>query len=84
MFFFPLINFIFLIILYVVHKKVFWITLVLEIGIYAGGIFYIYENFWLITNQMLYMFTLTGVWFIVVLIAFFVAIFINQHKESQT
>jgi len=45
MFFFPLINFIFLIILYVVHKKVFWITLVLEIGIYAGGIFYIYENF---------------------------------------
>ena len=84
MFFFPLINFIFLIILYVVHKKVFWIALVLEIGIYAGGIFYIYENFWLITNQMLYMFTLTGVWFIVVLIAFFVAIFINQHKESQT
>ncbi|NRH21286.1 hypothetical protein HOO68_04550 [Candidatus Gracilibacteria bacterium] len=82
MFIFPLINFIFLIILYVVHKKVFWVTLVLEIFIYAGGIFYIYQNFGLVANQMLYMFTLTGIGFIVVLIAFFVAIFINHQSES--
>ena len=61
MFVFPLINFTFLIILYHIHKRVFWSTLILEVLLYIGGISWIYGNFSRVDNQVLYMFTLTGV-----------------------
>ncbi|MBC7503733.1 hypothetical protein H7169_02080 [Candidatus Gracilibacteria bacterium] len=81
MFFFPLINFTFLIILYQIHKRIFWITFVLETFLYAGGLWWIYHNFDRADNQVLYMFTLTGAGFILVFIAFFIAIFANHTRE---
>ena len=81
MFIFPLINFAFLIILYKVHKKIFWITTIIEILLYIGGITWIYTTFSLAQNHVLYLFALTGIGFIAVFIAFFVAIFINHSQE---
>lgn len=78
MFFFPLINFLFLIILYFIHKRIFLITTVIELIIYIGGIYFIYAEFSTQGNQFLYMLFLTGLGFIVALIAFFVAILSNQ------
>lgn len=83
MFFFPLINFTFLIILYKIHKKIFWITTGGEVLLYIGGLFWIYSTYDLVINQTLYIFTLTGIGFIIVLIAFFAAIFANQHSERN-
>lgn len=61
MFAFPLINFAFLVILYHIHQRVFWSTLTLEVLLYVGGISWIYSHFDRADNQILYMFTLTGV-----------------------
>lgn len=80
MFFFPLINFLFLIILYFIHRRVFLVTAFIESVIYIGGIYFIYAEFSTQGNQFLYMLFLTGIGFIVALIAFFVAILSNQHK----
>jgi hypothetical protein len=82
MFLFPLINFTFLIILFKIHKKIFWITTFLEVILYLGGVFWIYDSFHLVMNQTLYMFTLTGIGFVIVFIAFFAAIFMNQYHEK--
>lgn len=81
MFLFPLINFTFLIILYKVHRKIFWITSFIEIVLYWTGIVWIYDNFDNKANQMLYVFTLTGVGFIFVFLAFFIAIFLNHRSR---
>jgi hypothetical protein len=82
MFFFPLINFAFLIILYKIHRRIFWIMALLESILYIGGIAWIYGNFATVTNQTLYMLALTGIGFILVFIAFFVAIFANHHAQE--
>ncbi len=83
MFLFPLINFTFLIILYKIHKKIFWITTLGETLLYLGGLYWIYNTYNLVMNQTLYIFTLTGIGFVIVLIAFFTAIFANQYSERK-
>lgn len=84
MFFFPLINFLFLIILYFVHKGVFWIATIIEVLVYVVWVYAIYTEFENQANQMLYTFFLTGMGFIFALAAFFVAIFLNQkHLYNQ-
>lgn len=80
MFFFPLVNFLFLIILYFIHKRVFLVTAFLEAVVYMTGTYLIYEEFATQSNQFLYMLFLTGVGFIIALVAFFIAILLNQHK----
>lgn len=80
MFFFPLLNFIFLIILFRIHRQVFWVTTCIEIGIHMVGFWYIYVQFTRADNQLLYTLALTGIGFIVVLLAFFVAAFLNQKN----
>lgn len=50
--------------------------------LYIGGVFWIYDSFHLVMNQTLYMFTLTGIGFVIVFIAFFAAIFMNQYHEK--
>ena len=82
MFFFPLINFAFLIILYKIHRRIFWIMALVEAFLYVGGIGWIYGTFGSMYNQTLYMLALTGVGFILVFIAFFVAIFANHHRQE--
>ncbi len=84
MFFFPLLNFIFLIILYRIHKQVFYITTGIEIAIHMIGFSYIYGQFSRADNQILYMLALTGAGFVIVLFAFFLAAFLNQkHLHSH-
>ena len=82
MFIFPLINFTFLIILYKIHRRIFWIMVLIESLLYVGGIVWIYATFGSIYNQSLYMLALTGVGFILAFIAFFVAIFANHHRQE--
>jgi hypothetical protein len=82
MFAFPLINFAFLVILYHIHRRIFWVTAFVESILYTGGIFWIYNTFGSIYNQSLYMLALTGAGFILVFIAFFVAIFANHHRSE--
>ena len=82
MFFFPLINFAFLIILYKIHRRIFWIMALVETLLYVGGIGWIYGTFGSIYNHALYMLALTGVGFILVFIAFFVAIFANHNRQE--
>ncbi len=88
MFFFPLINFLFLIILYYIHKKIFFVTTLIEIVLYGVGIYFIYDTFSTQSNHFLYMLFLTGIGFVVVLVAFFVAILSNQstlyNQENRT
>ncbi len=82
--FFPLLNFIFLIILYRIHRQVFWVTTFVEIVIHMIGFWYIYGQFNRADNQLLYTLALTGIGFIVALFAFFVAAFLNQkHLTSH-
>ncbi len=78
MFFFPLCNLIFLILLYKVHKKVFVITTVLEVLLNGIGIYYIYTEFARADNRTLYLLALTWAGFIIAFIAFFIAIISNQ------
>lgn len=82
--FFPLLNFLFLIILYRIHRRVFWVTATAEVLIHVIGFWYIYGQFSRTDNQLLYIFALTGIGFIVVLLAFFIAAFLNQkHLTSH-
>lgn len=83
MFFFPLLNFLFLIILYRIHRGVFWVTTVIEVIVHIVGFWYIYSNYGRADNQLLYTFTLTGVGFIIVLLAFVIAIFHNYHRDIE-
>ncbi len=82
MFVFPLLNFLFLIILYHIHKKVFYVTTFIEIVIHMIGFWYIYGQFQRTDNQLLYTLALTAIGFIVALSAFFVATFLNHKKLS--
>ena len=84
MFIFPLINFTFLIILYKIHRRIFWSMVIVESLLYCGGIVWIYDTFGSIYNQSLYMLALTGVGFILVFIAFFIAIFANHHRQDHS
>lgn len=80
MFLFPIINAIFLIILYRIHTRIFYITLVLESMLYIGSWVYIDYSFNRADNQFLYWLTITGIGFILALMAFFTAISLN-HKH---
>jgi hypothetical protein len=65
MFYFPLVNVLFLILIYRVHKPIFWVVGTIEMSIYLGGVFYIEQNLELATNQFLYYLALTGLGLIV-------------------
>lgn len=78
--FFPIINIIFLIILWNIHKRIFFITTVIEIVIYLAGVQYIESNYAHIANQFLYYLALSGLGLIVGFTAFFIAITLN-HKH---
>lgn len=82
MFFFPLLNFLFLIILYRIHREVFWVTLAIEIILHILGFWYV-GQFSRMDNQLLYTFALTGAGFVVVLFAFFIAAFLNQKNLTE-
>ncbi len=77
--FFPLINILFLVILFFVHKKIFYITTFIEIILYIGGTAYVYTEFSRADNQFLYMLSLTGAGFIIALVAFVIAISLNHR-----
>jgi len=80
MFLFPIINAVFLIILYRIHGRIFYITLVFEVLLYIGSWMYIDYSFTRADNQFLYWLTVTGIGFIFALTAFFTAISLN-HKN---
>jgi len=81
--FFPLLNFIFLIILYRIHRRVFWVTTFIEVVIHIIGFTYIYGQFSRVDNQLLYTLALTGIGFIVALFSFFVAALLNQKNLTS-
>lgn len=82
--FFPIINIIFLVILYHIHRKIFLITTIIEILIYLGGVWYIESKYSHITNQFLYYLALSGAGLIVGFAAFFIAITLNhQHLYAE-
>jgi hypothetical protein len=83
MFFFPLLNIAFLIILYRIQRSVFYFIAVIEIFLNVFGMYYIYTTFTREDNQFLYMLALTGTGAIIVFIGFFVAIFINRGQLYQ-
>jgi hypothetical protein len=84
MFAFPLVNLIFLVILYRIHRRIFYITAFLEIATYIAGVLYIEQSFSHASNQFLYYLALTGIGLILVIGAFFVAISLNhRHLYSD-
>ncbi len=78
--FFPVFNIIFLIILWNIHRKIFYITTFIEISLYIVWYVYIEANFSRLPNLFLYYLFLTGVGLIIGFTAFFVAISLN-HKQ---
>ncbi|MFZ2256479.1 MAG: hypothetical protein WAW59_06585 [Patescibacteria group bacterium] len=58
-------------------------TTIVEVVIHMVGFWYIYGQFSRADNQLLYTFALTGIGFIVVLFAFFVAAFLNQKHFNS-
>lgn len=82
MFFFPLINIVFLVILYRIHRGVFWVTLIVDIIVCGGGMYWVYDTFERLDNHILYTFAITGAGFIIAFIAFFIAIFLNHHRQK--
>ena len=78
--FFPLINIFFLILIYRVHRRIFWVTTTLEVMLYLGGVWYIEMTYRLASNQVLYYLTLTGVGLVIGVAGFFLAISLN-HKD---
>lgn len=77
---FPLVNVLFLIILYNIHRKIFYIAGFLEVLIYVVWVSYIELSFDQVTNQFLYYLSLTGVGAIIGIAAFFIAVSLN-HKH---
>lgn len=75
----PLISLIFLILIYRVHRVVFWIVGILEITLYTFWVIYIEETFKTMENQFLYYLAMTGVWLILWVAWFLVAISINHR-----
>ena len=59
MFAFPLVNLIFLVILYNIHRRIFYITACIEIAIYIAGVTYVEQSFNRGDNQFLYYLSLT-------------------------
>jgi hypothetical protein len=76
--FFPLFNIIFLILIYRVHRPIFWIIGILEVVLYISWVLYIDANFKLQSNIFLYYLALTGAGLILGVAGFFIAISINQ------
>ncbi len=84
MFAFPLINLIFMVILYRIHKNIFYIATFIEIIVYICGVLYIEQSFSHAGNQFLYYLALTGAGLIIVIAAFFIAISLNhRHLYSD-
>lgn len=79
MFYFPLVNILFLVLIYRVHRPIFWIIGFIEIALYTGGMMYIETNYQLTSNQFLYYLTLTGIGLIVGVAGFFLAISLNHR-----
>lgn len=84
MFAFPLFNFVFLIILYHIHKRAFYVTTAIELIVHGIGFWIIYGQFHRADNQFLYTLALTAIGFIIALFAFFVAIFLNNKKYHNS
>lgn len=76
----PLVSLIFLILIYRVHRFVFWVVGILEITLYTFGVIYIEETFKSMENQFLYYLALTGAGLILGVAWFFFAISINHRK----
>ncbi|MBP9811965.1 hypothetical protein KBC86_01175 [Candidatus Gracilibacteria bacterium] len=75
----PLFSLIFLMLIYRVHRLVFWIVGILEITLYTFGVIYIEETFTKAGNQFLYYLALTGAGLIIGVAGFFFAISINHR-----
>lgn len=92
MFYFPLVNILFLILIYRVHRPIFWVIGFTEIALYIGGVYYIEDTYKLATNQFLYYLALAGFGLIIGVAGFFLAISINhrhlyeqmEQEESKT
>lgn len=82
--FLPLVNIFFLVLIYRVHRRIFWITTAIESILYIGGIWYIESTYQLITNKILYNLSLTGVGLIIGVAAFFIAISLNHRHLYDT
>jgi hypothetical protein len=80
MFYFPLVNLLFLILIYRVHKPIFWIIGIIEVAVYVGGILYIEEHYQRVTNQFLYYLALAGLGLIIGVAGFFIAISLNHRR----
>ncbi len=80
---FPLFNVIFLIILYRIHRPIFYITTLLEVLLYVIGVWYVQDTFVRPGNQFLYYLTITGIGLIIGVAAFFIAITLN-HRHLYT
>ena len=59
MFYFPLVNILFLILMYRVHRPIFWIVGGIEVALYIGGVVYIESIYQDASNQFLYYLALT-------------------------
>ncbi len=59
MFAFPLVNLIFLVILYNIHRKIFYGTACIQIVLYTAGVTYVEQSFDRGDNQFLYYLSLT-------------------------
>lgn len=80
---FPLFNVIFLIILYRIHRPIFYGTTILEVLLYVIGVWYVQDTFVRPENQFLYYLTITGIGLIIGVAAFFIAITLN-HRHLYT
>lgn len=61
MFYFPIVNIFVLILIYRVHRKIFWITTIIEMILFLAGSWYIETTYQTASNQFLYTLTLTGI-----------------------
>ncbi|GAB0174522.1 MAG: hypothetical protein HHAS10_04010 [Candidatus Altimarinota bacterium] len=75
----PLISLIFLILIYRVHRGVFWMVSIFEITLYTFGMIYIEDNLRIFGNQLLYSLALTGAGLVLGVAGFFIAISINHR-----
>lgn len=85
--FFPVVNIVFLVILWKIHRNIFYITTFIEVFIYIVGVIYIEDNYSLLPNLFLYYLFLSGVGLIIGFAAFFIAITLNHkhlYNENET
>jgi hypothetical protein len=80
MFWFPLINLVFLILIYRIHKEIFYGASLIVTILYVGWVFFIERYIAGDSYQFLYYLSLTGAGLIIGVAAFLLAISVN-HKH---